>query len=158
MLQGLRGQAVFQRKKSPPPRAVTARVLESGGDEGLKTRTIAGLQDDVGSARDRHDRFRRFARHANEAARPKRDIANRRQSSLGDGQGLQACQRGLRTGAAANVGGRVGEIGETVEGQLGPEIDAHSPKSELALRPGVDECKLQRALGPSLEMGIGGVG
>ena len=158
LLKNLRGKPVFQREESTPPRAVAAGVLEPGGDESFETRTVAGLQDDVGSARYGHDQFRRFARQPNEAARPQRDIASRRQPSLRDRQSLQTCQRGLRAGAAANIGGGVGEIGETVECQVGFEVHAHPPEGELAIRPGVDESKLQRALGPSLEVGIGGVG
>ena len=48
----------------------------------------------------------------------KRDVAGRRQPSLRDRQRLQAGERGLRAGAAANIGGRVGEIGELAERQL----------------------------------------
>ena len=56
--------------------------------------------------------------------------------------------------AAANVGGGVGEIRELVERKLGFEIAAGAPKRELAIGSGIDEGKLERALGPAIERGI----
>ena len=54
-------------------------------------------------------------------------------------QRLKARERGLRAGAAADIGGGVSEIGEVLESELGLEVHAHSPKGDLAFRAGIDE-------------------
>ena len=141
-----------RRARSPPV------YLRPGGDEGFEAGAVAVLQDHVGAACHSYDRFRRFAREPDQSASPQRDVAGRGQPSLRDRQRLQAGERGLRAGAAANVRCRMGEIGELAEQKLGLKVDAHPPERELAVRAGIDEGKLERALGPSIELGIAGAG
>ncbi len=118
------------------------------------------LQDHVGAARYGHDRFRRFARHPNQTARPQaRYRRPTRSLSLRRGQRLQARQRGLairRRGKCRRPHGRNRRGSLSVK--LGLKVHAHPPESELAFRPGIDESELQRALGPSIEIGIRGAG
>ena len=158
LLQHLRGKSVFQGEESALPRPIAPGIFEAGGDEAFKAGTVAVLKDHVRAARHGHNGFRRFPRHPHQTARPQRNIAGRWQPSLRGGQRLQARERGSRTGAAANIGGGVREIGEAVEGEFGFEVHAHPPERELAFRAGIDEGKFQRALGPPIEVGIRGAG
>ena len=44
--------------------------------------------------------------------------------------------------------------GELVERKLGLQVAASPPKRELAIRTGIDESKLERAVRPAIERGI----
>jgi hypothetical protein len=48
----------------------------------------------------------------------------------------------------------VGEIRELVERKLGLQVAASPPKRKLAIRTGIDESKLERAVRPAIERGI----
>ena len=157
LLKHLRGQPIFQCKEGTLPRPVTTRVFETGGEEALKTRNVAGLENQVGAARHGHDRFRRVTRQLRQPASPRRDVARRGQPSMSNRQGLQARERCLRACAATNIGRGVGEIGKLVECEHGFEVDACAPEGELTFRARIDECKLQRTFGPALEFRLLGV-
>jgi hypothetical protein len=73
-------------------------------------------------------------------------------------QRLKACKRGLRASTAADIGGRVGEIGQLLEWKLRFELAADTPERKVAIGPGIHEGKLERGFRPAIERGILGTG
>jgi len=52
----------------------------------------------------------------------------------------------------------MGEIGKLAEQKLRLEVGADTPERQLAVRAGIDEGELERALRPSIKLGFAGAG
>ena len=155
LLQHLRGKPIFQREEGAAARAVAAGVFEPGGDEGLEAgscrrpagscrcgspppRPIPAPRARAAPSRATTARYRppraAVAAHAGSACR----------------QASAACEPAPRQISAMAWAKSASSLSDSSDFRSA----AHPPERELAFRAGIDEGKLQRALRPSIELGI----